>query len=179
MVDAVCTGCPIWVVWISKLYHEDVFYMREISKVPFFMKHTYSLFGTFHILRYPIELQGMFFWQKNKYFQKMPSLFCISKKPNWVLLNGADGWDLRTQWNILSKHQQIITKCLIVFSNLSCQYHSAGTQFGFFEIQNKEGIFWKYLFFCQKNIPWSTMGWRKILRVPKSLLSSSSIFQML
>ena len=40
-----------------------------------------SLFGTRNILRYPIELQGMFFWQKNKYFQKMPSLFCISKKP--------------------------------------------------------------------------------------------------
>ena len=117
-----------------------------------------SLFGTFFILCYPIELQEMFFWQKNKYFQKMPTLFWISKKPNWVPAE----WYWRLRFENTMRHFVIISWCFD--KNFHCVLKSqpsapfSRTQFGFFEIQNKEGIFWKYLFFCQKNIPWSSMG---------------------
>ena len=56
------------------------------------------------------------------------------KKPKWAKcylvqrsqiesqLNGPDGWELRTQWNILSKYQEIIIKYPTVFSTLSRQH---------------------------------------------------------
>ena len=70
-----------------------------------------SLFGAFHILRYPIELQGMFFWQKNKYFQKMPILFWILKKPNWV---PAD-WYWRLRFENTMRHFVIISYYFLMF----------------------------------------------------------------
>ena len=39
----------------------------------------------------PVSQEDVF-WQKNKYFDKKPTFVCILKKPNWVPLNGADGW---------------------------------------------------------------------------------------
>ena len=65
-------------------------------------------------------------------FKKSPWYFSLQKKPKWVPLNGANGWELRAQWNILSKYYDILAKYLTVLSNLSCQHHSAVTQFGLF-----------------------------------------------
>ena len=85
-------------------------------------------------------------WRKNKSFHKKPTFLSCPKKPNWVPLNGAVGWDLRAQWDILSKYYDILTKYLTVLSTLSRQHHSAGTQFGFFG-QLKHGFFLKRFVF--------------------------------
>ena len=76
--------------------------------------------------------QEMFHGRKTNLFKKSPRLFGFQRSQIESQLNGADGWELRTQWNILSKYQEIITKYPTVFSTLSRQHHSAVTQFGFF-----------------------------------------------
>ena len=126
-----------------------------------------SLFGTLNILRYPIVLQGMFFWQKNKYFQKMPTLFWISKKPNWVPAE----WYWRLRFENTMRHFVIISWCFD--KNFHCVLKSqpsapfSRTQFGFFEIQNKEGIFWKYLFFLPEKHSLKLCGITQNKKSPK------------
>ena len=110
-------------------------------------------------------------WQDN--FWKKPKKN-YHKKPKWAKcylvqrsqiesqLNGADGWELRTQWDILLLFLDILTKYSIVFSTLSRQHHSAVTQFGFFEIQINEGFFWKDLFFCHETSLETVLMYSKI-----------------
>ena len=76
--------------------------------------------------------QEMFHGRKTNIFKKSPRLFGFQRSQIESQLNGADGWELRTQWNILSKYQEIIIKYPTVFSTLSSQHHSAVIQFGFF-----------------------------------------------
>ena len=83
-------------------------------------------------------------------FKKSPWYYSLQKKPKWVPLNGANGWELRAQWNILSKYYDILAKYLTVLSNLSRQHHSAVTQFGFFGQVTNVGFFWKDFFFRHK-----------------------------
>ena len=104
-------------------------------------------------------------WQDN--FWKKPKKN-YHKKPKWAKcylvqrsqiesqLNGADSWELRTQWDILLLFLDILTKYSIVFSTLSRQHHSAVTQFGFFEIQINEGFFLKRFVFLPWNISWNS-----------------------
>ena len=96
-------------------------------------------FSDFHFFPRSLELYDRkqcfrgHLWRKNKSFHKKPTFLSCPKKPNWVPLNGAVGWDLRAQWDILSKYYDILTKYLTVLSTLSRQHHSAGLNLAFFD----------------------------------------------
>ena len=155
-------------------------YLYSITIEQFLMRPSawISLFGTFHILRYPIELQGMFFWQKNKYFQKMPTLFWISKKPNWVPAEWC--WQLRFEStmgyfaDILTRFSEFCQNDNIVLSNLSRQQHSAVLNLASLVKKpwKEMWAFFEKICFSARMSSWNTSNYPYILSSCGSLLRS-------
>ena len=87
--------------------------------------------------------------EKQIFSKKSQNLFGFQRSQIESQLNGADGWDLKTQWDILSKYHEIITKYPIVFSTLSRLHHSSGLNLASLKSKQILAFLWKDLFFYQ------------------------------
>ena len=118
--------------------------------------------------------------RKTNIFKKCPCLFGFQRSQIESQLNGADGWDLKAQWDILLifwlglvNFVKIITLCSQISAVSSIQRYSTWLLWSK-NLGKKCGLFFEKICFSARMSSWNTSNYPYILSSCGSLASTKN-----